>query len=76
MIITRSLNKRKGVLIETVHAVKRCVRVEFTKVIIEKWIIRDPTVQGDWRTYQLAWYLVTRIVHDNPNVSNFISKLY
>jgi hypothetical protein len=39
-----------------------------------RWTIKEATVKGDLRTYQLVWYLVTRIEHDSPSVHNFISR--
>jgi hypothetical protein len=75
MIITRSPLKRRGARIEIKRVVKRCVEGLFTKVIIERWIIKEATVLGDSRTYQLAWYLAMQIVHDNPSVHNIIGKL-
>lgn len=66
MHTTVRLHKRKDELIETLHVVKHCGVVEFTKVTTVKLITGDPTVLGDYRTYQLGWYLVNLIVHGNP----------
>lgn len=74
-ITTRSLHRRRGALIGIARDVKHCVEVQFTKVIIEKWIMSEVTVLGDSKTYQLVWYLAARIVHDNPSVANIIGKL-
>ena len=74
MIIMASQNKRKGVRIVIEQIEKLNVRAVYVREMAVRWTIKDPTVLGDSRTYQLVWYLSTRIAHDNPSVANLVNK--
>jgi hypothetical protein len=74
MIITQSQNRRRGVRIVIEQIERLNERVVYVKEMAVRWTIKDPTVLGDSRTYQLVWYLSTRIAHDNPSVANLVNK--
>jgi hypothetical protein len=74
MIITQSPNRRSEELIEIVLDVRRHVRDVYVRVIIEKLIMSEVTVLGDSKTWQLGWYLVEKIVRDNPSVNNIVGR--
>ena len=68
--IMASLNNAKGVTTESLHAVRRLEMVLYVKAIQRKFITWEVTVQGDYRVYELGWYLVRKIVVYNLNVHN------
>jgi hypothetical protein len=54
-------NKRKDVLIEIVHVVKQRSVELYIRETEKRWIIREATVLGDSRTYQLALQVAQQI---------------
>jgi hypothetical protein len=74
-LITGRPNRRSVELTVIVH-VNKLRSVELCiKETVRKWTIKDPTVLGDSRTWQLVLQVVQLIVHDNPSVANFIGKI-
>ncbi len=68
MIIRGHLLRKSAGQIVTVRVVKLCVTDVYLKVTEKSLTMSAPTVLADSRTYQLVWYLVTRIVSGNLNV--------
>jgi hypothetical protein len=69
-MITKVHHSRKNdVQTEIVRVVKLCVTDVYIKVTEKSLTMSAPTVVGDSRTYQLAWYLVTQIVYGNHPVA-------
>lgn len=68
--IIASLRKSNAVLIVPLRVVRRLEMALYVQGIQRKFITWEITVQGDYRTYELAWYLVRRIALSNLNVHN------
>lgn len=68
MITIASLSKSVGVLTVIGRTVRRSERAVYVKVTVGKSIIPAPIAKVRFETYQLAWYLVSVIVHGNPSV--------
>ena len=54
-------HRLNGVKTEIVHVVKQRVEVWYIKAMDARLTTLDHTVQADYRTYVLTWYLVTKI---------------
>lgn len=65
MTITRSLNRRKGVLTEIRHGVKRLEVELFVRVMVRKSTTKGLIEKVDYEMYRQGWYLVSLIVHGN-----------
>lgn len=60
-------SKRKGVLLETLRAIRHYERVLYIKVTVRKSTTKAPTARVLYEVSRLGWYLVSRIVHGNPS---------
>ncbi len=68
--IMASLSKGRDVTTVSLHAVRRLEMVLYVLAIRKKFITWEVTVQGDYRVYELGWYLVRKIVVYNLNGHN------
>ena len=63
MIIMGRQLRRNVVQIEIKLVERLLGKDAYIKVIEKRWITEEVTVKGDWRTYQLVWLVVSKIVH-------------
>lgn len=70
-----SQSKRSVGLSVTLRGLRQLEVDVFVKVMVRKSTTKGLTVPDRYETYQLVWYLVSKIAHDNQNVNNFISRL-